>query len=60
MDHPFTSKPELTEQQLDAVYGGIRDLNIPDSDVEKLKSAIKPPFASTMAVGEEGGYFRHF
>jgi len=60
MEHPFTSKHDLTEQQLDSVYGGSQIVNLPANELENLKAEIKPAIGSTMAVGEEGGYFNSF
>lgn len=57
MDHPFTSKLQLTEYQLNAVYGGSQVLILPANDIAKLKPLIKPAKGSTMAIGEEGGFF---
>ena len=60
MNHPFTSKPGLIKQQLKLVYGGSQLVTNPAIKIEKLKPVIKPPIASTMAIGEEGGFFNNF
>ena len=60
MNHPFTSKPELIKQQLNLVNGGSQLNTNPEIKIEKLKPVIKPAIGSTMAIGEEGGFFNNF
>ena len=59
MEHPFTAKLELTEHQINAVYGGNLNHIQPATTLRKLKSVIKPAMATTMAIGEEGGFFHY-
>ena len=59
MNHPFTSKAELTDQQLADVYGGNIASIQATACAEKLKPVIKPAVGTTMAIGEEGGIFNY-
>lgn len=58
MEHPFTQKTELDSQATEAVSGGNSRFTVSDSANvigSKLRPVIKPPIATTMALGEEGG-----
>ncbi len=61
MNHPFSGLTKLTNQQLTIVNGAaVGNVNLviaePPHPHEPKKPVIKPPIATTMAIGEEGGF----
>ena len=60
MKHPFNQLLELTDQELESVNGAYRFLTLPsDYLLDKQDPGLRrrPDFATTMAIGEEGGNF---
>ncbi len=57
MEHPFAQYKELDSQQQQCVSGGTTmvDTGSDFSSTEIIPPFIKPPIATTMAYGEEGG-----
>lgn len=60
MEHPFALKKELSTQDSQQVNGGAIPIRPAISELPGTSEPghlIKPPVATTMAIGEEGGYF---
>ena len=64
MEHPFALKAHLSLKQASAVSGAGTNPTLtqpgprftaPETP-EDLKKVIRPPMASTQAIGEEGGF----
>ena len=57
MEHPFAQLKELEPQQQQSVSGGTTmvDTGSDFTSPEIIPPFIKPPIATTMAYGEEGG-----
>ena len=61
MEHPFALPQTLTSEQVKEVSGatasGRQTTASQDNLVDKYRKYIRPPFATTQAIGEEGGSF---
>lgn len=64
MNHPFSGLTLLTEQQPKEVNGAsFGPTNLINAEPVKTPPSvmpIKPPVATTMAIGEEGGFNYNF
>lgn len=56
MKHPFAKQQPIAQEQLNQVNAaGLGFANHSHVEAKVIKSTLRPPVNSTMAIGEEGG-----
>ena len=64
MEHPFATTHQLSKEQTESVSGAATTSHIKMANStnthevsEEFRKFIRPPMATTQAIGEEGGSF---